>query len=193
MGVAFFDLLPEAVDIGQRYWSLRTVMLTVAIGYFLYMALHRTVFKHSHDGGGRFGAGSLSIHSFLDGVGIGIAFQVSAAVGLIVAIAVLAHDFSDGINTVSLIFRHGGDKVQAFRWLMIDATAPILGVVSTFLFIIPEAYVGLVLALFCGFFTFIGSSDLLPESHHRHPTSWTTVATIIGAAVVFLAVHFANL
>lgn len=196
VGVALFDLLPEAIDIGRESWGVETMMAVIALGFIVYMVLDRTLFMHCHEDGhthkGQFGAGSLSFHSFLDGVAIGIAFHVSTAVGAVVAAAVLAHDFSDGINTVSMIIRHGGDRRQAFRWLMVDALAPVAGVLSTFLFAIPGSYVGLILAVFCGFFLYIGASDLLPESHHNHPTNMTTFATILGIAVIFAAVHFAG-
>ncbi len=203
MGVAFFDLLPEAIRIGQQYWTLDVVMVAMAAGFIVYMALDRVFFMHTeteetheehahHVHKGRFGAGSLSVHSLLDGVAIGIAFHVSWAVGLVVAAAVLAHDFSDGINTVSMILRNGNDKRAAFRWLMVDAIAPIVGIISTFFFTIPDSYTSLVLAVFCGFFIYIGASDLLPESHHNHPTRWTTVATVLGMIVIYGVVRFAG-
>ena len=109
------------------------------------------------------------------------------------AVAVLAHNFSDGINTVSMILRHGGSKMQAVKWLTLDASAPVLGVISTFFFTIPESFIGLILALSAGFFLYIGASDLLPESHHNHPTHWTTCATVLGMAVIFFAVHLAGI
>ena len=196
IGVAFFDLLPESIEIGGAFWGNSTIMLMIAVGFVAYLILDRTFFMHCHEEGhehrGRFGAGSLSLHSFLDGVAIGIAFHVSSAVGAIVAAAVLAHDFSDGVNTVSMILRHGGSKREAMKWLALDAAAPVLGILSTLLFTIPESFIGLILALFAGFFLYIGASDLLPESHHSHPTHWTTFATILGMAVIFVAVHFAG-
>ena len=202
VGVAFFDLLPESIDIGGQYFSVETMMLVVAAGFLVYMVLDRLFFMHCHEEGhdhshthghrGSFGAGSLSFHSFLDGIAIGIAFHVSSAVGVVVAAAVLTHDFSDGINTVSMILRNGGGKARAFRWLLVDAIAPVLGVLSTFLFTIPESYTGLILAMFSGFFLYIGASDLLPESHHKHPTHWTTIATVLGMTTIYFAVHFAG-
>jgi zinc transporter ZupT len=199
IGVAFFDLLPESLEIAGQFFSTEIVLLVIAVGFVLYMILDRTFFMHCHEEGhehsshrGRFGAGSLSFHSFLDGMAIGFAFHVSNAVGVIVAAAVLAHDFSDGINTVSMILRHGGNRKEAVKWLLLDAAAPVLGILSTLLFTIPESFIGLVLALFAGFFLYIGASDLLPESHHNHPTHWTTFATVIGMAVIFVAVRFAG-
>ncbi|MBX4210418.1 ZIP family metal transporter [Candidatus Parcubacteria bacterium] len=202
IGVAFFDLLPEAIDLGSRLYAVGTITAVVVAGFISYMVLDRTIFFHTHvhdDGDihassrGILGAGSLAIHSFLDGVAIGLAFKVSAAVGVIVAIAVLVHDFSDGINTVSLILKNHGAKRQAFRWLLIDALAPVLGVISTMFFSLSETSLGIILAIFCGFFLYIGASDLLPESHHNHPTRWTTVMTVIGVVVLFIAIKLANL
>ena len=202
IGVAFFDLLPETLEIGGKYFATETMMLVVAAGFVVYMILDRLFFMHCHEEGhdhsathghrGSFGAGSLSFHSFLDGVAIGIAFHVSAAVGAVVAAAVLVHDFSDGINTVSMILRNGGGKSQAFKCLLVDAIAPVVGVLSTFLFAIPESYTGIILAVFSGFFLYIGASDLLPESHHKHPTYWTTIATALGMTTIYFAVHFAG-
>jgi len=136
-------------------------------------------------------AGSLSIHSFLDGVGIGLAFQVNATVGLVVAAAVLAHDFSDGINTVNVVVRHGGEYKKALRWLVVDAVAPVVGVLVTLLFSVSQESLSLLLAMFAGFFLYIGASDLIPESHHQHPKFLTTFMTLLGAAILYMAIHFA--
>lgn len=198
IGVAFFDLLPEALELGSSYFSTATITSVVAFAFVIYLFLDRAVLLHTHadeEGSGErgiLGAGALSFHSFLDGVGIGFAFQVSPAVGLIVAAAVLTHDFSDGINTINLVLKNGLSKKIALRWLLVDALAPLVGVVSTLFFTLPEAALGLILASFCGFFIYIGASDLLPESHHRHPTIWTTAMTALGIAVIYLAVSLVH-
>lgn len=206
IGVVFFDLLPEAVVLGGAYYGVSVITAVMALGFIFYMLLDRLIIFHGHGHGGgekpsdsnvshrgKIGAGSLSVHSFLDGVAIGLAFKASPAVGIIVAMAVLTHDFSDGINTVNLILKNKGQSRFAFRWLMADALAPVLGVASTLFFTLPENALGFVLAVFSGFFLYIGASDLLPESHHVHPTVWTTATTVLGVAVLYLAIRLANL
>jgi len=202
IGVAFFDLLPEAQMLGARFYDPAYIMIFTAAGFLGYLLLDRLLLLHSHPEGelhhhhdlrrGLLGAGTLSLHSFLDGVVIGLAFQVAPAVGFIVAIAVLAHDFSDGINTVNFLVKHSHTNKIAFRWLLIDAIAPVLGVLSTFLFRLPESALGLVLAVFAGFFFYIGASDLIPESHHSHPKILTTLMTLLGAGVIFAVVRLAG-
>jgi len=201
IGVAFFDLIPEAIELGSKNFDVSTITSIIALSFVVYMILDRFVFLHSHHHDheeealhprGKLGAGSLSIHSFLDGIAIGLAFQVSIAVGAIVAIAVLTHDFSDGINTVNLVLKNNGSKKEAFRWLLVDAIAPVLGIISTLFFSLQESSLGILLAVFSGFFLYIGASDLLPESHHSHPTFWTTFMTVLGVAVLFGAIKLAG-
>ncbi|HEU4677500.1 MAG TPA: ZIP family metal transporter [Candidatus Paceibacterota bacterium] len=201
IGVAFFDLLPESLALTSGAFDTGTVTAVVALGFLAYMLLDRLVLFHgqaeAHEHGthahrGIVGAGSLSFHSFLDGMAIGLSFQVAPAVGIIVTTAVLVHDFSDGINAVNLIMRHGGERTQALRWLITDAVAPVLGIAAASFFALSEVALGMMLALFTGFFLYIGAGDLLPESHHAHPKALTTVMTALGIGVMYVAVSLAG-
>lgn len=202
IAVAFFDLLPESLELGIPSHDPSTIVAFTALGFVLYLVLDRLLLIHDHsedahearadDARGPVRAGSLSAHSFLDGVGIGLAFQVSAAVGVVVAAAVLAHDFSDGINTVNVIVRHGGTFKNALRWLVVDAVAPIVGVLVTLLFAVSQESLALLLAMFAGFFIYIGASDLIPESYHQHPKFLTTAMTVLGVAVLYAAIRIAG-
>ena len=195
LGVVFFDLLPESVELNPH------AFLFIAIGFIGYMVLDRFVVLHSHhddhhghqEKRGILGASSLSVHSFLDGIAVGLAFKVSPLVGGAVALAVLVHDFSDGINTVSMILKNGGSRTKALKFLALDAAAPVLGIIATSFFNLPEATLGIILSLFAGFFLYIGASDLIPESHHGHPTVWTTLATILGILVLYGVMSFAGI
>jgi len=208
IGVAFFDLLPEAVDFGGKFHSASALLGCTALGFLSYLVLDRIVLFHGTAASrGPFAAAILCSHSLLDGIAIGLAFQASHAVGIVVAIAVLTHDFSDGINTMSVVLRAGaaqsagdrsvngvppalgrGERAQAFCWLIADAVAPALGIASTSWFALPGGGLGSALALFAGFFLYIGASDLIPESYHAHPKFLTTAMTLAGAAVLYLVI-----
>ena len=201
VGVAFFDLLPEAINLATPSYTIATITSFVALGFTLFLSLDRLVSLHFRDeekfnnpshSRGKLAATGFSIHSFLDGVGIGLAFKVSPVVGGVVAAAVLAHDFSDGINTVNVILKGEGNRQSAFRWLAVDAIAPAVGVLVTLFFTVPEPTLGLILAVFTGLFLYIGASDLVPESYHYHPSFWTTATTILGMAVLYLVVALAR-
>jgi ZIP family zinc transporter len=128
----------------------------------------------------------------MDGFAIGMAFQASTAIGFVVALAVLAHDFSDGLNTVNLVLKNGGTRRQAFGWLTFDALAPVAGAGVSLLTRLPHGALSLVLALFAGFFFYIGGSDLLPDSYHAHPKFLTTVMTLLGAFMLYMVVRLAS-
>ena len=191
IGVVFFDLLPEAIDLGSRQYSVDVISSVVILGFLIYMILDRlaVLHSHTHEGNtgfkGKIGAGSLSVHSLFDGIAIGLAFQISTTIGIAIAIAVVAHGFSDGINTVGVLIKDKGGSLIAFRWLLINAMAPAIGIVSTIWFKLPDAFFGLALALFAGFFLYLGASDLLPESYTQYSKIWTTVMTILGASVSY--------
>jgi len=204
LGVALFDLLPESMELASQSFSLSFIASLIALGFVVYMLLDRFAIascsfeedapcaNHQHIHRGMLGAGSLVAHSFFDGAAIGLAFHVSSSVGMVVTFAVLAHDFSDGINTVNMIVKNNGKRNIAFRWLIADALAPVAGVLSTSFFFISQQALGFILALFCGFFLYIGASELLPESHHAHPTRWTTCMTVLGMAVLYGIIHIAR-
>ncbi len=189
IGVAFFDLLPEAIGLGQKFDGPPVILSWTALGFLSYLVLDRILLFHGEGTSrGNFSAGILCIHSFLDGIAIGVAFQTSRAVGIVVTIAVLTHDFSDGINTMNIVLKNRGNRAQATRWLLMDALAPVLGIVSTFFFTLPGSVFGIVLGAFAGFFLYIGASDLIPESYHAHPKFLTTAMTLAGAAALYLAI-----
>jgi hypothetical protein len=62
---------------------------------------------------------------------------------------------------------------------------------SLILLITPSADVpSILLAMFCGFFLHIGASGLLLESHRAYPRPATTVATLLGAEVLYTMTAF---
>ena len=200
IGVAFFDLLPEAYKMGNIFYQPSTIALWIVLGFVAYIILDRFLIPHSnheeecenHKHNGSLGAGSISLHSLFDGIIVGLSFQVSSAIGIALAIAIFIHAFSDGINTVNMIVRAGGENKVAKKWLLIDALAPAVGIIASIFVTIPINVLPIIVSVFCGFFIYIGASDLLPESHHGHPKAWTTIATILGIILIFIVTRISG-
>ncbi len=195
IGVALLDLTPEALELGRASVGALGVMTTVAAGFLAYLVVDRSLLilaRGEIQHRGHFGAGSLTAHSFLDGLAIGLGFQAGPAVGFALTVAVLAHDLADGVNTVNLSLTGSKSPKVARRWLMADAAAPLIGIGASRLIHLPPGGLGLAVALFAGFFVYIGASELLPESHHRHPRAWTTVATVLGVAMIWVVVRLSG-
>jgi zinc transporter ZupT len=202
IGVAFFDIFPEIINLikGNNFNPIGA-MVALVIGFMLFHIVEKLIVihhaheedyaDHKHPHVGILSALALAGHSFMDGVGIGLGFQISPSVGIVVAIAVIAHDFTDGMNTVILMLTNKNTEQKAKWFLLLDALTPILGVISTFFFHLPESFLVLYLGFFAGFLVYIGASDILPEAH-RNQSSWKIVAlTITGAVFIFIVTRFA--
>ena len=123
LGVALFDVLPEAIDSVD---NADRVAGLVGLGFLFFFLAERMLVLHhrddpsrprAHEQVGVLGAAGLSLHSFIDGLGIGLAFGVNTTTGLLVFVAVLSHDFADGMNTVSFILSQSDNRRKAVRWL----------------------------------------------------------------------------
>jgi len=189
VSVALLDILPEAAEI---LGGIETAAPLVAAGFVAYMLFDRTFSLHARGEGdgdahhhGRMGATTLVVHSIMDGIGVGVAFRASPTIGIVVAAAVLAHDFSDGLNTVGFVRRDVDEDGVAWRWLIADAVAPVIGICLGFCSVMPTEMLGPLLALFAGGFVYMGASDLIPESYHRHPTLLTSIMTVLGFASIW--------
>ena len=198
IGITFFDLLPTALSLTGKYYSINTVTGIVGLGFIIYLAIDRLVImvskaentkNNSGNMRGKIVAFFLTMHSFVDGTIIGLAFQVSLFTGGVVTTAVLVHDFADGINIINVILKEKGNKKYALRWLIVNAIAPLLGAYSTFYYHLPSQHLGLLLALIAGFFLYIGAGDFLPDSFHRNPKFQTLLMTLLGFATIYLAIR----
>lgn len=195
-----FDLLPEIFTQAQaQHLNPVIPMVALLVGFLGFYTVEKVSLIHhgthgedgdvavtAHPTVGLLSALALTGHSFLDGVGIGLGFQVNAATGLAVAIAVIGHDMSDGLNTVTLMLINRNTSKRALVLLAMDAIAPILGTLSTFVFQIHGAGLPLYLGFFAGFLLYIGASDLLPAAHSKRSSIGTVALTAVGAAFAFL-------
>lgn len=185
LGVALFDLIPEALALDPPGGSPAIVLAWVAAGIGGYMLFDRALRggAAAQPWRAHLGPATLTLHSLLDGLGIGLAFQVSSQVGGLVALAVLAHDVADGVNTVGLCLA-AGRPTAARGWLFANGAAPLLGVILGLALRVPDVLLGPLMAIFGGVFVYIGACDLLPRSYALAPRPLTTLSTLAGMALM---------
>lgn len=203
VATALADLLPESSELlGERPVLVGGLAV---LGYLAFSALeaqlHRQAWEHQHEPVhspeephehaaqtfGLVGAGWLILHSLLDGLAIGTAFSAGEEVGLLVGLAVLAHDFADGMNVVTLATM-ANNRAATLLFLALAAVAPPIGALIGTLATPSHEFLGGLLAVFSGGFIALGAGHLLPEAEHGLPGRAPVLVGVaaIGAAIVLV-------
>lgn len=194
IGVAFLDLLPEAVEL---LGEIEVVSLAVLAGFLFYLILERFMLfhachepadSHHHHAHSTLGLWPLVIHRAMDGFVIGVSFQSSMELGVVVSLAIAAHSFPDGVNAVALMVAK--DKLHFKRWIGGLAIAILLGALLSQFIQVPQSQLGLLIAFVAGWFLYLGASDLLPESHHDNANLLPLVMTLVGIGFVYATTVF---
>jgi zinc transporter ZupT len=197
IAVVVFDVIPEIFEItSDLNLSVTPSLVALVVGFMAIHFLEKVaVLHHAHEDEyadhkhpmvGLVSALGLAFHSFLDGVGIGLAFQINFNVGILITVAVLAHDFCDGLNTVSLMLVNRNTNKKALLLLLVDALAPTLGVLLTLFVNISQEMTIIYLGFFAGFLLYIGAADLLPEAHAKRSSYRLIGLTALGMIVIFV-------
>ncbi|MBI4034560.1 ZIP family metal transporter [Candidatus Saccharibacteria bacterium] len=202
LGLVAFDLLPEIFELSlNQALDSMWPMISLAGGFLLFHIIEKSILlhhgqeagygPHQHPQVGIASALALSGHSFLDGLSIGVGFQISSTVGITVAVAVIGHRFADGFNTTNVMLYHQNQPRQAKQMLAVAAVMPVLGGLVSLVFNLSESVLAIYLGFFAGFLLYIGASDILPQAHSKGSSRATIGLTVLGAGFMFLVTRLA--
>ena len=204
IGAAYFELVPESVEyLGD---SLDAAMMFTAVGFLAFYAIEKLTALHvghetaaeldhgdaAHRHIGFIGSLGMSFHSFLDGVALAAGLAIGGSLGIVIAVVVVMHRFSDGIGIVSLQLASRAPRIEIYRWVALVAVAPVVGMIVGLLLPVPDQVLGGMLAVFAGFFLYIGAAELLPEAHRNDRSRWVVAATMVGVAAIYAIGLFAD-
>lgn len=185
LAVAFTHLLPEALEKNSR--TLEVVLLTL-IAFYIF---EHTIAIHTCKEGdcdvhtmGVPAFVGIAFHSLLDGIVIGVGFEVDFKVGLAATLGVLLHEIPEGITITALLMRAGFERKKTLLMGWVVALATPLGAVGSYLFVkdMAASTIGLLLALGAGSFIYVGASDLLPETHKNFRGA--NILLVLGGVVL---------
>jgi zinc and cadmium transporter len=208
LGAAFLEVIPHAFGEGDP-GRIAATLLAGILGFFVLekLVLWRHCHHHhceahealppTHDHG-RSGLLILigdTFHNFVDGVLIAAAFMQGTQVGLVAALAIIAHEIPQEVGDYSVLLHSGYSRGKALAFNLFSSFATLVGgLLAYFVLSTLEAWIPYILAVAAASMIYIAVADLIPGLHKRAELSATAqqvlliglgVATILGAQMLF--------
>ncbi|MGH8496949.1 MAG: ZIP family metal transporter [Gammaproteobacteria bacterium] len=204
LGAAFLGLLPHAVD-EAGVDRLHTIGATVLAGILVFFVLEKLVlWRHCHlDDCEAHGpqehhraaaSGTMilmgdGIHNFLDGMLIAAAFLTDVHLGIVTAVAVIAHEIPQEVGDLAVLLNGGMGRLRALMYNLMTGLAAVLGgVLAYFWFEAAAELLPYVLAVAASSFLYVAVADLIPGLHRRigaHASLAQIVLIAAGIAVIY--------
>ncbi len=189
---ASFGLVAE----GTNYGALQTVAGGV-LGVLFILLTQRYLAGHEVEFGGLTGAGArrmilvivvMTVHSFSEGVAVGVAFGGGIALATVITVAIAVHNIPEGLAISAVLRPKGQSVLRCAGWSIFSSLPQPLMAVPAFLFVEavrPALPYGLGFAAGAMFFMVL--VELLPEAYGqaRRPVVATLTSVAVVAMVVF--------
>lgn len=205
LAAALLGLLPEAIELAgpDGYGKVGVALLG---GIALFFVLEKLViWRHchedhcethtpdqAHDHHGRTPGPMLlvgeTMHNMLDGVLIAAAFLIDLNLGVMTALAVLAHEVPSEVGNFAVLLHSGLSRGQAFRWNLTAAMGAVVGgVVGYYALSALRPMLPYALAVSAASLLYVAVADLIPGLHRRVDTAssvWQVLLIATGVALV---------
>ncbi len=211
LGAVFLDILPEAIRMTP---NVAAVSGTVLLGILLFFTLEKVLIwrhchhehcevhePHEHDAHDYGRSGKMVIvgdtfHNFVDGIIIAAAFLADVNLGIVTALAIIAHEIPQEVGDFAVLLHSGYTKLRAFQMNLISSFATLVGgVLGYFVLQDMQSLVPYLLALAAASMIYVAVADLIPGLHKRTQMSDTVqqvVLIVSGVGTVALVGIFAS-
>lgn len=186
LGTALLHVLPEAFEGGADPHRLFMVLLGGLMFFFLLEKAEIYRHTHHHEGDGHHhhhhfdteqaGRGGLSvlvgdsIHNFCDGIIIAAAFLADPHLGLVTALAIIAHEIPQEVGDYIVLLNAGFTRRKALLFNALSGLSAVLGGVVGYLVVGPwEALFPYLLVAAASSFVYVAVADLIPQLQRRLP------------------------
>jgi zinc and cadmium transporter len=198
LGAVFLEILPHAFQLAKSFENLAA---TILFGILLFFVLEKLVlWRHCHHGGceahgtsdpndhGRSGLMIMigdTFHNFVDGIIIAAAFLADFQLGVVTALAIIAHEIPQEVGDFVILLHSGYSKQRAFLFNLLSSLAMVAGGVLAYAMLqTMREQIPLFLGIAAASMIYVALSDLLPGLHRRPELQATLVqALLIGLGI----------
>jgi len=174
LGAAFLEIIPHAFEKGEPHQAAGAILA----GIFAFFVLEKLlIWRHCHTehcevhDGGRSGTLIVvgdTVHNFLDGVLIAAAFLQSTELGIIAAIAIIAHEIPQEVGDFVILLHSGYSRARALAVNLMSSAATLVGgVLGYFALPVFVALEPVLLGLVAASMIYVAVADLIPGLHRR--------------------------
>jgi zinc and cadmium transporter len=182
LGAAFLDVLPHAMESSASPAAATATVLAGILGFFVLEKL--VLWRHCHDESceahdghqshadrGRSGLLILvgdTFHNFVDGVLIAAAFMESVPLGIVTALAMIAHEIPQEVGDFLILLHSGYSKARAFAFNLLSSLSTLVGGLLAYAALSQvQGMVPVLLALAASSMIYVAVADLIPGLHKR--------------------------
>jgi len=207
LGAVFLNILPEAMELGS---SAAAVSGTVLAGILLFFTLEKLLLwrhchhdhcevhePHEHETNRRSGTMIMlgdAFHNFVDGIIIAAAFITDVNLGIVTALAIIAHEIPQEVGDFMILLHSGYSKAQALLLNLLSSLATLMGgVLAYFALQSMQSYVPTLLALAAASMIYVAVADLIPGLHKRtqlKDTIQQVLLIVAGVGSIYLVNFF---
>ena len=192
LGAAFLEIIPHAFEIGEAH----QVAFAILAGIFGFFVLEKLLlWRHCHTedcevhdqqhDGGRSGALIVvgdTVHNFLDGVLIAAAFLQSIELGVVTAVAIIAHEIPQEVGDFLILLHSGYTKARALAMNVLSSAATVVGgVIGYYSLRLVIELEAILLGFVAASMIYVAVADLIPGLHRRPQLRDTAVQALLIA------------
>lgn len=182
LGAVFLDLLPHAFEHATNVHQITTTVLGGILFFFLLEKLvlwrhchehHCEAHEHPAHSQGEKASGWLIlmgdvVHNFVDGILIAAAFSASTEVGIVTALAIIAHEIPQETGDFVILLHSGFSRLKAVVLNVLSSIATLCGALIAYSMLSGlESWVPSMLALAAASLLYVSVADLIPGLHKR--------------------------
>jgi zinc and cadmium transporter len=205
LGAAFLEVIPHAFTEGGDPARVAAVILAGILGFFVLEKL--VLWRHCHHGNceahdphppardhGRSGLLILvgdTFHNFVDGILIAAAFMQDTRLGLVTALAIIAHEIPQELGDYTVLRHSGYSQKKALVFNLLSSGATLVGGLLAYVALSTlESWIPYILAIAAASMIYIAVADLIPGLHQRTELKATLQQVLLiglGIFTIFLA------
>jgi zinc and cadmium transporter len=182
LGAVFLEILPHALE---RAGNVHTLTAVILSGILLFFVLEKLVlWRHCHteqceahdqhaDPGDQGRSGTMimigdTIHNFVDGILIATAFMADTGLGIVTAMAIIAHEIPQEVGDFLILLHSGFSRARAFAFNLVSSLATLIGGLLAYFALQPlREWIPVLLGLAVASMLYVSVADLIPGLHRR--------------------------